>query len=293
MIDRRRFLQAMALGAAGSTALTGWAVAVEPHMAPHVARWDMPLPRWPADAPPLRLALLSDIHAVEPWTGVGRLEAIVAAANRLAVDMILLLGDYRASISVGRPVAVADIAAALGRLSAPLGVHGILGNHDYVDGDGGAEVLREFRAAGIDMLANEARHVRAAGHDFWLTGTESTLIGAPNGRRSRADLRATLARVRDDRPILHMAHEPRLFARMPDRVALTMSGHTHGGQVSLPGLDGLVGRRFLRDGWVRGPYAVGDGRLVVSSGLGMTFLPVRFGVPPEITVVTVRAPDIA
>ena len=108
--------------------------------------------------------------------------------------------------------------------------------------------------------------------------------------RGEDDLPGTLAQITDDAPAVLMAHEPDIFVDVPDRFAVTLSGHTHGGQVRLPFLGRPVvpsayGERFAY-GHVRE-----DGRdLVVSAGLGCSILPVRFGVPPEITVVTLRRP---
>ena len=102
------------------------------------------------------------------------------------------------------------------------------------------------------------------------------------------DLNATLAKVTDDAPVILMIHEPDAFTEVPSRVALTLAGHTHGGQVRIFGYSPVVpsayGNRFAYG------HVVEDGRhLIVSGGLGCSVLPVRFGVPPEINLIELGA----
>ncbi|TBW34515.1 metallophosphoesterase [Siculibacillus lacustris] len=293
MITRRRLLTTLLAGTAGCVTFGGYAVAVEPRMRLTVTRNDLALPGWPAHAKPLKVAMIADLHAVEPWMPISRIEEIVVATNALQADVILLLGDYMSGVHFAHRVTPPrEWAAVLAKLTAPLGVHAILGNHDYWWRGGPDPVVRALREVGIDVLLNQATRIDAHGHRFWITGTESTLAGrlGAHGFVGRDDLSATLARISDDLPVLHMAHEPDLFAEVPERVALTVSGHTHGGQVGIPGVRGLIA---LRTGssqrWIRGHYEVGGRHLLVSSGLGVSFLPMRFLVPPEINLVHIRS----
>lgn len=296
MINRRGLLKSLLGGAAGFFSLGGYALAIEPQYRLDVARYTLPLPRWPQGARPLTMALISDLHASDPWMSQDRIAEIVETTNRIGADMVLLLGDYMSSLRWQRSTPEPrQWAAPLAALSAPLGVHAILGNHDYWWHGGPRPVVAALREVGIRVLLNSAVRIDRDGHRFWLGGTESQLAHrrGPGDFVGRDDLRATLARVPDDLPVILMAHEPMQFARVPERVALTLSGHTHGGQVSLPffGPPVVAAHRDLK--WVRGHY-VDDGRhLVVSSGLGCTFVPVRFLVPPEITVVRVEAQQSA
>jgi predicted MPP superfamily phosphohydrolase len=135
------------------------------------------------------------------------------------------------------------------------------------------------------VLENRAVKLVQDGLPFWLSGTAS-MVAIKKGRgrfESRADLNGTLALTDDTAPIIHLAHEPDLFTDMPERVSLTLSGHTHGGQVRLFGYSPVVpsqfGNRFAYG------HMIENGRhLVVSGGLGCSIMPVRFGMPPEITV---------
>lgn len=295
MLDRRRFLQTLIAGGAGFFSLGGYAFGIEPRLRLAVTRHRLALPGWPAGAKPLRAAILTDLHACDPWMPVERIEEIVEETNRLAPDIVFLLGDYMSGVRwQSRALHPDEWARPFARLAAPLGAQAILGNHDYWWDGGPKPVIAALRRAGVAVRLNDAQRIDRDGHRFWVTGTESTMAHhVGRGRfEGRADLDRALAPVDDDLPVVHLAHEPALITRIPERVALTLSGHTHGGQISLPFLGAPIARRYdLR--WVRGHYEVDGRHLVVSSGLGCTFLPVRFMVPPEIALVEVSATAIA
>ena len=289
MITRRQFVTGLAGGVALGSGLSGYAFGVEPRFRLVVTEWNLPTPKWRSDKP-LRIVILSDIHACEPWMPVSRIHGIVEEANKLGGDIILLLGDFAAGL--GRlklgPVPAREWGPALAELSAPLGVHAVPGNHDWWTNL--AEVAEALDAAGVSLFQNRAQKFISPA-PFWLAGTDS-IVAHPLGRGnfgSEADLPGTLAQLADDAPAILMAHEPDLFVDVPDRFAVTLSGHTHGGQVLLP----FFGRPVVPSAYGQ-RFAYGhireDSRdLVVSAGLGCSVLPVRFGVPPEITVVTLRA----
>ncbi len=294
MFTRRTFFRSLAAGVLG---LGAYACGIEPLYRLIVTRYDLALPRWPKDAKPLRLALVADIHAVDPWMSLPRIREIVDRTNALQPDMTLLLGDFMGATRLRtRLLPPREWAAELGRLKAPLGSYAILGNHDYLWSGGAKPVQVALEAVGIPVLANDARRITAAGHDFWLSGTESILIGPDLGFNEgpgiwggRDDLAAALAKTDMSAPIIHMAHEPDLFPHIPNHVALTLSGHTHGGQVALP----LIGRPMLRSrtglDLAYGHIEHDNKHIVVSGGLGCSHLPIRFGVPPEIVLLDVRS----
>ena len=172
--------------------------------------------RWPPALDGLRVALVSDLHAGAPHVGEERIERIAAAVNAAAPDLVLLLGDYiDPEVRFGSRVAPAAVAARLGRLRAPLGVVAVLGNHDWRnDGPGMRAALRD---AGIPVLENESRR---AG-DVWIAGVEDLRYKSP-------DVEGALRDVPDDAPAILLSHDPDLFPQVPDRVALTVSGHLHG-----------------------------------------------------------------
>jgi predicted MPP superfamily phosphohydrolase len=292
MITRRQFLVGLAGGAALSAGFGGYAFAVEPRFRLVVTEWDLPTPRW-THPEPLRIVALADLHACEPWMPVGRIHDIVTAANALRGDIVVLLGDYAAGLATWKTADVPpeEWAEALAGLSAPLGVHAIMGNHDWwteVDA-----VHAALGDAGIAVYRNRAERLGGA-TPFWLAGTDSMVAHRlAGGFRGADDLPGTVARIADDTPAILLAHEPDIFVDVPDRFVVTLCGHTHGGQVRLP----FLGRPVIPSAYGQ-RFAYGhvneNGRdLIVSAGLGCSVLPVRFGVPPEITVVTLRRAEMA
>ena len=215
---------------------------------------------------------------------------------RWIVSSRLSLGDYVAGIRhVTRFIPANEWAAVLAGLQAPLGVHAILGNHDWWDdktvqreGRGTIVARRALETAGIPVYENDARRLTKDGRAFWLAGLGDQLAYVPARRFRRVprigvdDLGATLRKVTDDAPVVLLAHEPDIAWRVPARVSLQLSGHTHGGQVRLFGWSPVSpsGPR-LAYGHIRTNCDV-----IVSGGLGCSFVPFRLGVPPEIVLVT-------
>lgn len=286
MLTRRTVLRMLPGAAMCGTGMSAYVFAIEPGYRLTVREWTVSAASW--TAPPLRIAVLSDIHAFEPYMPAARIARIVERANALAPDMTVLLGDYVATSTLMKNrVPIADWAAALGALRAPFGVYAVLGNHDWwLDA---AAVRTGLEEAGIPVLENTALRIAHGGGGFWLAGLGDQLSHYIGRGQFRGvdDLDGMLARVQGDAPLIVLAHEPEIFARMPARAALTLSGHTHGGQVWLPFLGPpIAGSRIRR--YVYG-HIEEDGRhLVVSAGLGVSRFPVRFNVPPEIVIVTLQ-----
>jgi len=297
VLSRRVVLRGLALAAAGAVVLPTYALGIEPRFRLVVTRYDLSPPGWPPGLD-LTVAVLADIHAGEPYMPLARVEHIVETTNALRPDLTLLLGDYGAAHRfVTRPVPLRECAAALAGLTAPLGVLSVLGNHDWWD-DRKAQRLRRgptearlaLEAAAIPVLENDAVRLDKEGRPFWILGLgDQVAFRLGRGRfRGVDDLPRTLAKLSDDAPAILMAHEPDIFAETPARVSLTLSGHTHGGQVRLFGYSPVVPSAF-GNRYAYG-HIVEEGRhLVVSGGLGVSMLPVRFGVPPEIVLLRLRA----
>lgn len=238
------------------------------------------LPHWPEALHGTRVALLSDLHVGSPYWKLPDLEVLVERTNQLQPELVLLAGDYLINgVRFGKWVDPESIARVLGRLRAPLGVVAVLGNHDWWND--GYRVRRALRDNGIVVLENEALPLQRAGQRFFVVGLADALT-----RHVR--LGPALASVPEGEPLLVLAHEPDIFAEIPERAALTLAGHTHGGQVRLP----LLGRPAIPSRFGQ-RYAAGhvveDGRhLFVTTGVGSSIFPVRFGVPPEIALLTLR-----
>lgn len=261
----------------------------------HIARYAPQLSGWP-DNQTLRIVALSDFHACAPFTDATVLARICAEVAALKPDLVLLLGDYTSGPRFSRDLTPDEWAGALSVLSAPLGVHAILGNHDY-DGMSRQAILTgptpaqiALEAVGVHVYVNRAVRLEQGGQGFWLAGLGDQFAFNARGSKDYArgrgidDMDATLAQVTSDEPVILMAHEPDLFPETPDRVALTLSGHTHGGQVKLFGRTPVVPSRH-GSRYVQGHFIEGARQLIVSAGLGYSGWPVRFGTRPEIVLV--------
>lgn len=301
MISRRQFLGFGTTLGAASLATGGYAFAVEPFQL-KITRYDFTPKRW-ADGLTLKIAALADLHASEPVMGVDRIRSIVDQTNALGADVIVLLGDYVCAPSAWRePVEPKDWAGALAQLRAPLGVHAILGNHEFWDdavvqraGAGIPFGRRALEDVGIPVYENDVVRLQKDGRPFWLAGLGDQVAYLPTYRQRRRigvdDLPGMLGKVTDDAPVILLAHEPDIAARAPERVSLILSGHTHGGQVRLFGWSPLVPSQFGNR------YAYGHVRercdIVISGGLGCSIAPIRIGVPPEIVLVTLGSGNAA
>lgn len=260
-------------------ALACWALVIEPRRLV-VTRVDLKLERWPAAAPPLRLALLSDLHVGSPYWGLDRLADLVTRTNAEHPDVIVLAGDYLINgVAFGSHVDPEAIAEQLGRLQAPLGVVAVLGNHDWWND--GPRVRRALESQHIVVLDNELATVHHHGTDITFVGLADQITQTPRPA-------ACLDRAPIGSLVIAVVHEPDVFPSIDSRPLLTLAGHTHGGQVWLP----IVGRLLVPSDYGQ-RYAVGhiveQGRhLFVTSGVGTSIFPIRFGVPPEIALLTLR-----
>jgi predicted MPP superfamily phosphohydrolase len=234
------------------------------------------LPHWPRRLDGFRVALVSDLHAGLGHMTLARVEHVVAAVAAQRVDLVCLLGDYVDSTPLGRGrIAPRAVAAAL----APLreSAVAVLGNHDWHST--GPAMGRALTGAGIRVLENDALPFAEG---LWVAGLADARLQEP-------DVRRALAPVPDRGTVILLTHEPDLFPQVPGRVALTVAGHMHAGQVVLP----VLGRRYLPSAYgtryLHG-HVVEDGRhLYVSAGIGTSGLPVRFGAPPEVPILRLSA----
>jgi uncharacterized protein len=221
----------------------------------------------------LRVAQLTDLH-FGPAQRLPSVTAWVNATLEQKPDLILITGDfleYRKSL-----LGVPELCAELSRLKAPLGVFGVLGNHDlYAVRLGRLELIEPLERAGIRMLTNTGLQVR---DDVFVAGVDDLWNGKP-------DLNKALEAAPKTGAILLMSHHPDLLETVPARVSLTFCGHTHGGQIVLPWVGALhtgskYGQRFMQ-GFVAGALGA---RGFVSRGLGTTALPIRYNCPAELAV---------
>ena len=248
-------------------------------------------PRRDVPNPRMRIAMLADLHACAPFVDEARVERIVGQVQALGADMICLMGDYVGHSWSMRPLTPPEVVPHLARLTAPLGVHAVMGNHDWKDD----RLARRSRAtstfwhealaeAGLAPLTNVARVLEAGGAPFTLAGLESQRAYAR--RRGGEDVQAALGGTDPGRFTILLAHEPDIFASLPAHVDLTLSGHTHGGQIRLAGRPWIVPSRFGAR-YAYGHHVDGERQLVVSAGIGTSGPPLRLFCPPELTVVEI------
>lgn len=304
MISRRQFLKGLAALTAGGTGFGGYALA-EPFRL-NVTRYGVRPRNWPAGFK-LRVAVIADVHACRPWMPLDRIRQIVARTNALAPDIVLLPGDFVASHRIAKMsgfVPHDDWAQALAQLEAPLGRHAVLGNHDWWEDvavqrrrAGPVGAAQALQRAGIPVYENDVVRLEKGGQPLWIAGLGDQWAFWPKRenyerfkRRGKIDyegvddLPGMLAKISDDAPVIVMAHEPDIFPLVPERVALTVSGHTHGGQVNLAGYTPVVPSKY-GSRYVYGHVREGGRDLIVSGGLGVSGLPIRFGRPPEVVVI--------
>ncbi len=261
----------------GLLGLALWALWLEPRRIRLVHR-RVELPGWPDRLEDLRVAVIADVHAGSPHVDERKLEWIVESVNSEAPDLVALVGDYvDPEVRLGKEIPPEAVASLLGRLRAPLGVVAVLGNHDWRHY--GERVPTALRDAGITVLVDDA--VQAT-DQLWVIGLSDATTGSPA-------IDASIEQVPEQAAILALSHDPDVFPRMPERVALTLSGHLHGGQVGLPLIRGKVapsryGERFI------GGHVEEEGRhLFVSRGIGTSTYPVRFLARPEVVVLRLRS----
>jgi predicted MPP superfamily phosphohydrolase len=242
---------------------------------PVVRRANVAFERWPANTPPIRVALLADVHVQGPDLSPARMAQIAAQVNAQKPDLILIAGDFSGDRALStRLYSEAEIAASLEGLTAPLGVYAVLGNHDHWR-DGPA-MRRAVSAAGIPVLANQA--VRAG---------PLTIAGADDIHTGNADVAAlTRSAAALPGPTVVLSHSPDIVPRLPPRFGLVLAGHTHCGQIVLPLVGYLATASRYGERYACGMVRETRRTTIVSAGLGTSVLPFRFGAPPDFWIVT-------
>jgi len=230
------------------------------------------LKRLPKNLDGFRVVHLSDIHH-SPFTSLEHISRAVEIANELKPDLCVLTGDFVSHESEY----IVPMAQAMGRLNSEFGTFACLGNHDHRTD--AMMVTDSLRAENIRVLINEGFRFSARGASFWLCGVDDYMVG-------RTDLRAALRGSFPDEMKMLLAHNPKILYRAARAsVDLMFSGHTHGGQVKLRDDE----KRILpRRKFASGLYRRKDTQVYITRGIGTVVLPVRFGCPPEISLIELR-----
>ena len=273
-VTRRQFLKyGSAALAAGVVGTTGYLALSNESGEVSVERIPIPLKRLPAVFEGFTIAQISDIHLL-PYTRPEFVKKAVAVTNSLNPDVTVLTGDY-----VWRDnEAMFELTPIIAALNARHGVFGILGNHDYwLDVD---PVIEGFRQARIPLLVNEHVPITIGGDTLVLAGLDDGWAGHP-------DLDTALDGAQANAPVILLLHEPDLAdAYGPDgRCVLQLSGHSHGGQVRLPGTGALI-LPYLGQKYDFGLYQINDMWLYTNRGLGNISVPMRLNCAPEVTLFT-------
>ncbi len=273
-MDRKHFLKWLfgsGLVVAGSS--LGWALAQTLNF--QINRFDVQLEGLQK---PLRLAHLTDLH-LGRWVSIEQIKTWVKATNLERPDVVCITGDI-----VDRALPrerLDELALELSRLKAPLGVFACLGNHDYwynTEDDSVQGLVRRLEGAGVRVLVNVGVQVR---DDFWLGGLDDLWRGKP-------DLERTLYGIPVSRAAVLMSHDPDVLVRPLPGVDLVISGHTHGGQVRIPGFPTIFSVSHYGERFQRG-FVEGTTRGFVSRGLGVGGVPLRTFCPAELVILECRA----
>lgn len=275
---RRRIFVGKSMTVLAGAAFTGSALGAFRKDSFDVTAVEVPVANLPAELQGFTIALASDIHSSVFMT-LPTMKRYVSAINAMEADCIAVTGDFVNSMVDE----VYPFAEAFSGLRAPHGVYGVLGNHDYYTRNVDA-VAREVDGCGIRLLMNERVLIQKGKGTLFLLGVDDT------GNRERAGqwFDRAGAGAGEGIPKILMCHRPYQFEQAARRgIDLTLSGHTHGGQVVLAriGTDVIAPARVASP-YVAGLYSIGTSRMYVSRGIGTVGIPVRINCPPEITKIT-------
>ena len=272
-----------ALIAVGIGFLLLWSFYIEPSSLSY-KRYEITLDDWPTSQDGLSVAVIADLHVGAPYMPLERVKTIVRSVNNIKPDLILLAGDYSID-EIGRVIGGTfvkrqPIARELSKLKAKLGVFAVLGNHDWYNG---ADKARQvFEGVGIPVLDDEAIEIKDGKNRFWLVGISDYLKG-------RHDVGKAFRGVPKDASVIVLTHNPDVFPELPRPVSIGLAGHTHGGQVRLPFIGSPVVPSSYGQRYIAGHIIENGKHFFVSPGIGTSIIPIRFRMPPEIPIITLRS----
>lgn len=282
---RRKFIRNLSIAALGGGLGLGGGYYYSRNIEPEwltIERLTLPIQQLGDPFEGFKLVQLSDLH-LHPYTQIDFIEQVVAATAALQPDLVVLTGDY----VIAAAESIFELAPVLARLNPRYGLVAILGNHDLWTN--AAVVVQGFSEVGIPVLKNSGFPLTIGADMLYLAGLDDGWSGQP-------DLSLALSDAPHDVPVILLMHEPDYadYYSLDGRVALQLSGHSHGGQVRLPGLGAIRLPRYGRK-YDSGLYQVNDMWLYTNRGIGVmagvpvagiASPPVRFNCPPEITEIT-------
>ena len=259
-----------------------WGLFIEPNRLV-IHEQSIQIENWPKELGGLRIALIADLHTGGWFVDENKLRLIVDRTNQLNPDLVVLLGDYMSSNTWhGRRVEPEITAGVLKDLRAPLGVYAVLGNHDWWYN--GNKVRRAFEQNGIPVLEDEVAEIKWRDKSFWLVGLADLWT-----RPQHID--ETIAKAPPGSTMIALTHNPDIFPRLPPSVPLLLAAHTHGGQVNIPLLGTPIVPSRFGSKYTAGHVFEGGHHMFVTTGIGTSIIPVRFRVPPEIVILTLKSQE--
>lgn len=258
--------------------LASWAFWFEPNslIVRHV---ELKLENWHKEHDGLKIAILTDLHVGSPHINLEKLSLLVEETNKENVDLVIILGDLVITkVKGGKFIEPEPIAEKLKGLKAEK-IVAILGNHDWWYN--GERVRKALQDVGIIVLENSSISFSKNEKNLWLAGLADFWT-------RKIDLNKTLEKTKDNNPILLLTHNPDVFPEIPEQVSLTLAGHTHGGQVKLPFLGRPIVPSKYGERYAIGHIKENNKNLFVGSGVGTSIIPVRFCVPPEVIILTIK-----
>ena len=260
--------------------LAFWGFFIEPNRLV-VREQTIEIANWPRELDGLRIAVLSDIHAGGSFINDQKLHTIVERTNQLHPELIVILGDYMSRNGwTSHRVEPEVFGPVLKNFSAPFGTYSVLGNHDWWYN--GFKVRAGLEHNGIKVLDNEVLEINVRGLRLWLVGLADLWT-----RQQRIE--QTVAEVPEGQTMIALTHNPDIFPELPQRVPLLLAGHTHGGQVRFPFIGSVVQSSDFGQRYESGHVFENNHHMFVTTGIGTSIMPVRFGVTPEIVLLTLKS----
>lgn len=272
-----------------------WAFVIEPNRLV-VRNYEIKVRNWSAKLEDFKIVAISDIHGGSNFIDEAKIRQVVEKANQQDADIIVLLGDYVSQQNFDRrklKMPMETIADNLNGLRAKYGVYAVLGNHDGWYSIG--KVRRELERVGLRVLENEAVSIEINGERLRIVGLPDSLsTNVPANKISNA--RQGLERLENkDGKVIVLTHNPDDIvsvtgnALVSQDFVLFLAGHTHGGQCRFPIIGAPIVPSMHRQKYVAGHVRDRDVDMFITTGIGTSLIPVRFRVPPEISVLNIKA----
>lgn len=251
---------------------------------------------WDKGLDDFRIVMISDIHGGSNFIDEQKIRTVVQKANEQDADMIVLLGDYVAQSYQDKSklkMPVDKIADSLKGLQAKYGVYAVLGNNDYWYNND--EIGRALEAAGYKILDDKVTLIKTDKGEFWLAGLKDLITF--KSWKEYSDYAKDVLKQRDviGPKVVALTHNPDAIVMITDKLMISddfilmLAGHTHGGQVRFPYFGSPIVPSSFGQNYVQGELSEKGVKMFVTTGIGTSIIPVRFGVPPEIVVLTIRS----